>query len=166
MKEGLVPSRHMFTATKNEGLSQASSTQELVAAIFSSFCGTGALLAASSFISSHSMSGLCDNLTPARQLPILQEERDKPIQPDDVQRTVAHIVFSRIPWRNAFVFGPCFTFIFLMGNRISVCLPNKSSTTTLTIFSLFRYQVQTDKRALGASPEKKEGADVSYEEGG
>ena len=47
------------------------------------------------------------------QLPILQEKRDlvtRPIKPDDVQRLVAHIAFSRATGRHTFVFRPRFVF--------------------------------------------------------
>ena len=47
------------------------------------------------------------------QLPILQEKRDlatRHMQPDDVQRILAHVAFSGATRRHTFVFRPSFAF--------------------------------------------------------
>ena len=89
-----------------------------------------------------------------RRLPILQGKRDlltRPIQPDDVQRIVAHVAFSRAIGRRTFVFRLSFVSTLPHWTLWAAHFPFVPLTrdmTSLSISPFFRNQVQDDKRSL------------------
>ena len=108
-----------------------------------------------------------DSLLPPLPTPILQEKRDLvtgPMQPDDVQRIIAHVAFTRCGGRHTFVFRPSFAYTLplctLWAAHFPVS-PQHGDLKSIPISSFFRHYVQGDERTfLEDVSREKGGADV------
>ena len=105
------------------------------------------------------------------QLPILQEKKDLvtgPMQPDDVQRRIAHVAFVRCSGRHTFVFRPSFAFTLPHWTLWAAHFPFFSQLgdlKSISISSFFRHYVQGDERTLLEDISREEvGTDVRIDE--
>ena len=92
----------------------------------------------------------------------------RPIQPDDVQRIVAHVAFSRATGRHTFVFRPSFAFTLPHWTLGTVHFPfvQTRGMKSISVSSFFRNHVLGDNRALLEDiSREKGGADVSIGDG-
>ena len=76
----------------------------------------------------------------------------RPTQPDDVQRIVAHVAFTRAAGGHPFVLRPSFAFTLphwtLWAAHFPFVSQTRSMTSIFSVSSFFRNYVQGDKRAL------------------
>ena len=97
-----------------------------------------------------------DNSMPLLPAPNPTDLVTRPIQPDDVQRIVAHIAFTGATRRHTFIF---------LGSPFSVHHPEQGHDIQILRLSFLSQFVQCDKRVLLEDISGEGGTDVSIEEG-
>ena len=87
------------------------------------------------------------------------------MQPDDVQRIIAHVAFVRCGRRHTFVFRPRFAFTLPLWTLWAAHFPFFPQLgESIPISSFFRHYVQGEKRTLKDISGEKESADARIDE--